>query len=90
MMSSSMGSFKARANDGTCMFGEFYGDSGRRNFCTRARIVGESKVNAAPRLAWAFGGLGSADNWVRERRKPSIGTQAAMDDATGDSTGSLA
>lgn len=40
-----------------CFFWAIFEDSGRRNFYTRVRNFVEPKLNAAPRLAWAFEGV---------------------------------
>jgi len=46
---------------------ELSGNKGARNFLTRVRKEGASKVKAAPRRACAVSGSGIADNCWRER-----------------------
>ena len=53
------------------------GVRGHRIWRTRERKDEPSKVNSAPRRAWAWAGSGMAESWARERWYPSMGTKPA-------------
>src|SRR5690242_8871358 len=58
--------------------GDDTGTTGCRRAVTRSRKAVPSKVNSAPRRAWAVTGSDMAESWSRVRWKPSMGMKAAM------------